>query len=90
MVRCALHPADVLSLSASHAFARFNHRFLLLSFMALHRLATAAWIGCLPYLLIVLSRGDGETLAAVTRRFSRLAAGAVALLLATGRTAYPW
>lgn len=84
VVRCALHPADVLSLSASHAFARFNHRFLRLSFMALHRLATAAWIGCLPYMLIVLSRGDGETLAAVTRRFSRLAAGAVALLLATG------
>ncbi|WP_434099635.1 copper resistance protein CopC [Streptomyces minutiscleroticus] len=50
----------------------------------LHLLAMAVWLGGLAALLTLLHRSDGPLPAATVARFSRLALGSVAVLLATG------
>ncbi len=82
-----LLPAILLmgaSITISHAFACPDHLPALLSVTLLHRIATSAWIGGLPYLLLVLSRGEEDSIAPVARRFSRVAAVSTALLLGAG------
>jgi len=71
----------VASVSMSHAAARLDHRLGLASLTALHQLATAIWIGGLPYLLISLRRVESEPIArSLCRRFSRLALTSVVAL----------
>lgn len=72
------------ALMTSHAFARIEGRPLLLSFTALHHLATAAWIGGLPYLIVALRRQSANAAIATARRFSRLAVVSVAVLIGAG------
>lgn len=75
----------VASVTTSHAVARLEHRFALGIITALHHLATATWIGGLPYLLVSLGRCHGVQVAqAISRRFSRLALISVALLAVAG------
>ncbi len=72
------------ALLTSHAYARMETRPLLLTFTGLHHVATAAWIGGLPFLLIALSRGTKEQAISTARRFSKLAIAAVLGLIAAG------
>jgi putative copper resistance protein D len=80
-------PAFALMLGAiftSHAFARIEDRELLLVCAGLHHLATAAWIGELPYLLIALRRGSDPFALRMARRFSPVAMVSVGVLIVAG------
>jgi putative copper resistance protein D len=83
-----LIPAVVILASAlmtSHSVARMEHRVLLTFLTGLHQLATAAWIGGLPYLLISLKcESDPQVRQRITANFSQLALISVALLFAGG------
>jgi putative copper resistance protein D len=70
------------SLLTSHASARLDDRGKLIAITALHHLATAAWIGGLPYLWIGLARSRDPK--EIAQRFSRLATVSVAVLGLTG------
>ena len=68
----------------SHAFARIEDRELLLVCAGLHHLATAAWIGELPYLLVALGRGAEPFTLQIARRFSPVAMVSVGVLIVAG------
>lgn len=69
----------------SHAAARLDDRVLLGLTTALHIIGASVWIGGIPYLLIGLSAARAELGAAlIGRRFSLMAMGSVATLLAAG------
>jgi len=73
------------SVLTSHAMARLEYRPVLVSMTALHQLATAAWIGGLPYLLIAIRRASsGEFVREIAARFSKLALTSVTVLAAAG------
>jgi putative copper resistance protein D len=86
--RWLLAPAAVILsalVATSHAASRLEHRPALIAVSALHQLATACWVGGLPYLLLGLARSEdfGFT-QALCRRFSRMAMISVAVLAAAG------
>ena len=69
----------------SHAMARMDNRLPLAVLTVLHQAATAVWIGGLPFLLLVLYRGESPGfLRETTQRFSRLAFVSVCVLGAAG------
>ncbi len=72
------------SLLTSHAHGRVDGRGVLFTFTGLHHLATAAWIGGMPYLIVALGRGRKHYALLTARRFSRLAMFSVAALVAAG------
>ena len=73
------------SVLTSHAMARLEHRLPLIFVTALHQLATAAWLGGLPFLLIAIRRASSPEFARqLSARFSRLALIAVAILASAG------
>jgi putative copper resistance protein D len=73
------------SVMTSHSVSRIDDRSVLAVFTAIHYLATASWIGGLPYLRFVIKRAtDLDTLARISQRFSRLAQVSVASLFAAG------
>lgn len=72
------------SLMTSHAFGRLDHRWLAALLTLTHHLATAAWIGGMPYLIISLRYADRREAVRITSRFSRLAMCSVALLVGAG------
>jgi putative copper resistance protein D len=72
-------------LATSHASARIDDRFVALGLTLLHRGGAAVWIGGIPYLLIGLKVcASPLARARIGRRFSAMAAGSVAALLASG------
>jgi len=74
-----------MSVTTSHAAARIDDRVLLVLLTGVHQAATAAWVGGLPYLVLMLPRcGEGRTASMVASRFSRLAQVSVAALLGAG------
>jgi putative copper resistance protein D len=78
----AIIAASVLT---SHAMARLEHRLPLIFFTALHQLATAAWLGALPFLLMAIRRAScPEFVRQLCARFSRLALTSVAILFSAG------
>ena len=85
-----LLPATAIIASSaltSHAMARIEHRLPLVLVTALHQLATAAWLGGLPYLLIAIRRASSPEFAReLSARFSRLALVSVAVLASAGMT----
>jgi copper resistance protein D len=75
----------VATVSTSHAAARMDHRLLLALATALHHVATAAWIGAMPFLLISLARADTVAEArSMARRYSQMALLSVAVLVLAG------
>src|SRR5215472_7452348 len=73
------------SVLTSHAMARLDYRFPLVVLTALHQLATAAWLGGLPYLLIAIRNANSADLARkLSARFSRLALVSVGVLATAG------
>jgi len=86
--RLLVIPAAAMIVSCvmtSHAASRIEDRQVLVVFTTIHYLATASWIGGLPYLLFVTKNAtDLDVSASVSQRFSRLAQISVALLFAAG------
>jgi putative copper resistance protein D len=73
------------SVMTSHAMARLDYRAPLVAVTALHQLATAAWLGGLPYLLIAIRRASSPDFARkLSARFSQLALASVAVLASAG------
>ncbi|HKW65282.1 MAG TPA: CopD family protein [Candidatus Acidoferrum sp.] len=73
------------SVLTSHAMARLEYRLPLVLVTALHQLATAAWLGGLPYLLIAIRRTSSAELSRkLSARFSQLAVVSVIVLAAAG------
>jgi len=73
------------SVLTSHAMARLEYRLPLVLATALHQLATAAWLGGLPFLLIAIRRASSSEFARqLSARFSRLAVISVAVLASAG------
>jgi copper resistance protein D len=84
----ALLPAFLMlaaSVMTSHSASRMEGRLLLVSLTALHYLATASWIGGLPYMLLAAKRlGDSNARNETLKGFSRLAQISVAVLVLAG------
>src|SRR5262245_16837544 len=75
----------ISSVMTSHSASRIEDRGVLIVFTIIHYVATASWIGGLPYLLFVTRNAtDLDVLARISQRFSRLAQISVTLLLAAG------
>jgi copper resistance protein D len=73
------------SVMTSHSASRMDDRPLLVSMTTLHYLATAAWIGGLPYLLLSAKRTTApEHKIQIARNFSRQAQISVLVLFAAG------
>jgi putative copper resistance protein D len=73
------------SVMTSHAMARLDYRVPLVALTALHQLATAAWLGGLPYLLIAIRQTSSPDFARqLGARFSQLALVSVAVLASAG------
>jgi len=83
-----LLPAGVIlasSVMTSHSASRMEERAFLVGLTALHYLATASWIGGLPYLLLSAKRtGNPAFRDQIARNFSRLAQISVAILIFAG------
>jgi copper resistance protein D len=72
------------SLMTSHAFGRLDHRVVAGALTVTHQLATATWIGAMPYLLIALRYSKQDQAVAITKRFSKSAIVSVSLLVSAG------
>jgi putative copper resistance protein D len=86
--RAVLVPAILIlgsSVITSHSFSRMEDRALLIGLTSLHYLATASWIGGLPYLLLAMKRISEQGIRIrISQRFSRLAQISVAVLFLAG------
>src|SRR6266404_1474624 len=86
--RSVLVPAMLIlasSVVTSHSFSRMEGRAVLVGLTSLHYLATASWIGGLPYLLLSMKRiSDQGIRMRISQRFSRLAQISVAVLFLAG------
>ena len=86
--RSVLVPALLIlgtSVVTSHSFSRMEGRAPLVGLTALHLLATASWIGGLPYLLLSMKRiSEHGIRIRISQRFSRLAQISVAVLFLAG------
>ncbi|MGB9431982.1 MAG: CopD family protein [Candidatus Acidiferrum sp.] len=84
----AMLPGAVIlaaSVMTSHSASRMEDRAMLVSLTTLHYLATASWIGGLPYLLLSAKRiPDPEAKTQIMRNFSQLAQISVAVLILAG------
>ena len=85
----AMIPLSLLLLmatvSTSHAEARMDHRFSLALATAAHHLATAAWIGAMPFLLVSLGRAESlQQARSMVRRYSSMAILSVVVLVLAG------
>jgi copper resistance protein D len=73
------------SVMTSHSASRMDHRAVLVGLTAMHYLATASWIGGLPYLLIAAKRATLlPTRNQIAQNFSRVAQISVASLILAG------
>lgn len=91
--RLSVHPAALVpaaammaaSVMTSHSASRMEDRAWLVTLTTLHYLATASWIGGLPYLLLSTKRVmDPAARMQTLKRFSRLAQISVAVLFLAG------
>src|SRR6266702_2394676 len=86
--RAALIPVLLILASSgftSHSFSRMEGRGVLVGLTSLHYLATASWIGGLPYLLLSMKRVTEQGIRIrISQRFSRLAQISVAVLFVAG------
>jgi len=86
--RAALIPVLLIlasSVVTSHSFSRMEGRAVLVGLTSLHYLATASWIGGLPYLLLSMKRVTEQGIRIrISQRFSRLAQISVAVLFLAG------
>ncbi len=75
--------------ATTHAMGRLEGRAWLLAVSALHQAGGAAWIGGLPYFLLVLTADlSPATRAAIARRYSRVCVLAVAAIFLSALAKY--
>jgi putative copper resistance protein D len=75
----------VSSVMTSHSASRIEDREVLAVFTATHYLATASWIGGLPYLMFVTKTAtEPDVIVGVSHRFSNLAQISVVFLFTAG------
>jgi copper resistance protein D len=76
----------ILAIAAtSHGWSRIDNRAVSIAFTLLHHIAVGSWIGALPYLLATLRlETDPDRLTAIARRFSKMAAVGVGIVVLTG------
>jgi len=73
------------SVMASHSVSRLEHRAALVAMTLAHHIASAAWIGGMPYLIVSLRYApDATTVTRITGRFSPIAMASVVSLTAAG------
>ena len=73
------------SVVTSHSFSRMDDRAVLIGLTSLHYLATASWIGGLPYLLLAMKRvTNQEARTKISQRFSLLSQISVGVLFLAG------
>jgi putative copper resistance protein D len=73
------------SVMASHSISRLDHRPALVSMTLAHHIASAAWIGGMPYLIVALRHAeDAGTVTRIAGRFSIIAMASAASLTAAG------
>jgi putative copper resistance protein D len=86
--RSVLVPAILIlatSVVTSHSFSRMEGRAALVGLTSLHYLATASWIGGLPFLLLSMKRVSEQGIRIrIGRRFSALAQVSVVVLFLAG------
>jgi putative copper resistance protein D len=86
--RSVLLPAILIlatSVVTSHSFSRMEGRATLVGLTSLHYLATASWIGGLPFLLLSMKRVSEQGIRIrIGRRFSALAQVSVVVLFLAG------
>src|SRR5260221_8751193 len=86
--RSVLVPAMLIlasSVVTSHSFSRMEGRAVLVGLTSLHYLATASWIGGLPYLLLAMKRIPEQGIRIrISGRFSLLAQVSVGVLFLAG------
>jgi putative copper resistance protein D len=86
--RSVLVPAILIlasSVVTSHSFSRMEGRAVLVGLTSLHYLATASWIGGLPFLLLSMKRiSEPGIRIRIGQRFSRLAQISVVVLFLAG------
>jgi len=86
--RSVLVPAIFIlasSVVTSHSFSRMEGRAALVGLTSLHYLATASWIGGLPFLLLSMKRiSEPGVRIRIGQRFSRLAQVSVVVLFLAG------
>jgi len=86
--RAVLVPAMLIlasSVVTSHSFSRMEGRAVLIGLTSLHYLATASWIGGLPYLLLSMKCVSEQGIRIrISQRFSRLSQISVAVLFLAG------
>ncbi len=77
--------AIAASVMTSHSASRMEDRPFLVTMTTAHYLATASWIGGLPYLWLAVKRfTDNQVRMTIVARFSRMALISVAVLLIAG------
>ena len=67
--------------STTHAVSRLEHTALMLAASTLHQLGAYAWLGGLPYFLVVLKRATAAERARLAVRYSHLCVAGVALIV---------
>lgn len=81
-----LAPLLFASVWTSHSASRLDDRALLMLLTGLHQLATAVWIGAMPYLWLLLAaqQATEPALLRTVQRYSRAALCSVAVLVVAG------
>ena len=67
--------------STTHAVSRLEHSALMIGAATLHQIGAYAWLGGLPYFLVVLKRATPIERARLALRYSHLCVAGVALIL---------
>ncbi len=75
--------------STTHAVSRLEYSALMLGVSTLHQIGAYAWLGGLPYFLVVLNRATAAERARLALRYSHLCVASVALI-AVSSAAKAW
>jgi len=67
--------------STTHAVSRLEHGALMIGASTLHQIGAYAWLGGLPYFLVVLNRATSGERARLALRYSHLCVAGVALIV---------
>ena len=81
--RAPLAALEILTgmVSTTHAVSRLDHTALMITASALHQIGAYAWLGGLPYFLVVLNRATANERARLALRYSHLCVAGVTLIL---------
>lgn len=67
--------------STTHAVSRLEHTALMIAASALHQAGAYAWLGGLPYFLVILNRATAQERARLALRYSHVCVAGVVLIV---------